>query len=325
MGIRRKLAIQYLRMASKIWRHAPRRFRSVQYGNHLHSLVLRLADRHQDHCTFFMRNRAELELMRRIASRIDHGSKMDIAVFACSIGAEVYSIAWTLRSARPDLTISIHAIDISQEVVDTAEQGIYSLKNCDAWGAHFCRIYEDEINEMFDRNGEFLSIKPWIREGISWHCADAGDPVLMSMLGPQDIVVANRFLCHMGPGCAERILRNVSRVLRPGGYLFASGVDLDVKTRVATDMKWKPVLELAEEIHEGDPSIRNTWPLTYWSKEPIQSNRDDAAIRYASAFQRTGSLNQARGAIEGDRLLPTLLGAARNDTNSPLSPTMQNG
>ena len=68
MGIRRKLAIQYLRMASKIWRHAPRRFRSVQYGNHLHSLVLRLADRHQDHCTFFMRNRAELELMRRIAS-----------------------------------------------------------------------------------------------------------------------------------------------------------------------------------------------------------------------------------------------------------------
>jgi chemotaxis methyl-accepting protein methylase len=80
-----------------------------------------------------MRNRAELELMRRIASKIDHGSKMDVAVFACSIGAEVYSIAWTLRSARPDLTISIHAIDISQEVVDTAEQGIYSLKNCDAW------------------------------------------------------------------------------------------------------------------------------------------------------------------------------------------------
>jgi hypothetical protein len=60
----------------------------------------------------------------------------------------------------------------------------------------------------------------------------------------------------MGPGCAERILRNVSRVLRPGGYLFASGVDLDVKTRVAMDMKWKPVSELAEEIHEGDPSIK---------------------------------------------------------------------
>ena len=127
MGIRRKLAIQYLRMAGKIWRHAPGRFRSVQYGNHLHSLVLRLADRHQDHCTFFMRNRAELELMRRIASRIDHGSKMDVAVFACSIGAEVYSIAWTLRSARPDLTISIHAIDISQEVVDTAEHTLSKI------------------------------------------------------------------------------------------------------------------------------------------------------------------------------------------------------
>ena len=41
--------------------------------------------------------------------------------------------------------------------------------------------------------------------------------------------------------------------------------------RVAIDMKWKPITELAKEIHEGDPSIRNTWPLTYWSKEPFQA------------------------------------------------------
>jgi 2-polyprenyl-3-methyl-5-hydroxy-6-metoxy-1,4-benzoquinol methylase len=90
----------------------------------------------------------------------------------------------------------------------------------------------------------------------------------------------------MGPACAERVLRNVSRLLKPGGYLFASGVDLDVRTKVATDMKWNPITELAEDVHEGDPSIRNTWPLTYWSKEPFQASRTDAAIRYASAFQR---------------------------------------
>lgn len=286
MGIRRKLAIQYLRMAGKIWRRAPECFRSVRYGNHLHSLVLRVSDRKQDGCTLFLRNRAELELIRRLALKIEQNSRIDIAVFACSKGAEVYSIAWTLKSARPDLTVNIQAVDILPYAVKVAEQGCYSLRDCDEWGAPFGRIYEDEMKEMFDRNGDVLSVKHWIREGISWHCADAGDPVFVSVLGPQDIVVANRFLCHMGPACAERVLRNVSRLLKPGGYLFASGVDLDVRMKVATDMKWKPITELAEDVHEGDPSIRNTWPLTYWSKEPFQASRTDAAVRYASAFQR---------------------------------------
>lgn len=286
MGIRRKFAILYLRMAGKIWRHAPGRFRSVQYGNHLHSLVLKFSDRKQDLFTSFLRNRAELELLRRVASRIEQNSRINIAVFGCSKGAEVYSMAWALKSARPDLTVNIQAVDILQDAVKVAEQGCYSLRDCDEWGAPFGRIYEDEMLEMFDRDGDVLRVKGWIREGISWHCADAGDPVFLSVLGPQDIVVANRFMCHMGPACAERVLRNVSRLLKPGGYLFASGLDLDVRMKVATDMKWKPITELAEEVHEGDPSIRNTWPLTYWSKEPYQASRTDAAVRYASAFQR---------------------------------------
>ena len=107
----------------------------------------------------------------------------------------------------------------------------------------------------------------------------------MSILGPQDIVIANRFLCHMGPGAADHILRNLAHVLKPGGYLFVSGIDLDVRTRVALEMKWNAVTELMEEVHDGDPSIRDCWPLEYWAKEPFQAKRYDAMIRYASAFQ----------------------------------------
>ena len=277
----------------------------VSYGTHLHSLVLRFADRRQNHSTFFLRNRAELELMRRLAAGGSYGSTMDIAVFGCSKGAEVYSIAWTLKAARPDLTINIRAIDISQEIVEFASQGVYSLQDPDAqaavgvtealklnWNTHRDQesvarrlmMCENEKNQMFDREGDYVRVKSWIKEGISWHCADAGDPELVSILGRQDVVVANRFLCHMDPAHAERILRNLDRVLKPGGYLFVSGVDLDVRTRVALDMKWKPVTELMEEVHDGDPSIRQGWPLEYWAKEPFQARRRDAMIRYASAF-----------------------------------------
>jgi chemotaxis methyl-accepting protein methylase len=268
-------------------------------------LVLRFADRRQNHSTFFLRNRAELELIRRLAAKTAQGSKLDVAVFACSNGAEVYSIAWALKAARPDLTIKIHAVDISQDIIEFAKEGVYSLENPLvqktagepvelSWNTYrdhapgyspFKLMSEDEKNEMFDRDSTSVRVKTWIKEGISWHCADAGHQELISIVARQDMVIANRFLCHMAPHAAEHILRNLARVLKPGGYLFVSGVDLDVRALVAADMKWKAITELMEEVHDGDPSIRDGWPLEYWAKEPFQAKRRDAMIRYASAFQ----------------------------------------
>src|SRR5258708_40201301 len=51
---------------------------------------------------------------------------------------------------------------------------------------------------------------------------------LIHVLGPQDIVVANNFLCHMAPLVAENCLRNIAGLVDQGGYLFVSGVDLEV-------------------------------------------------------------------------------------------------
>src|SRR5207247_5812754 len=97
------------------------------YGRHLHALVQRLAERGQSHGTFFFRNRPELELLRRLVDRKAPGASLEVSVFACSKGAEVYSIAWTIRSARPDLKLRLHAFDISQEIVEFAKNGAYSI------------------------------------------------------------------------------------------------------------------------------------------------------------------------------------------------------
>src|SRR6266404_7902553 len=130
--LQKLLVTRYLWVTGRIWRRIPVSLRSlpvvVSYGAHLHSLVLRFVDRRQNHSTSFLRNRAELQLMSRLAARAAHGSKMDVAVFACSKGAEVYSIAWTLKAARPDLTIKIRAIDISQDIIEFAKNGVYSLE-----------------------------------------------------------------------------------------------------------------------------------------------------------------------------------------------------
>ena len=125
----------YVSLISRIWRRLPASLRRLPagrlYGTHVHWAVRQHAERKQWFGTFFLRNRPELELMCRLVVPIGTGSGLNVAVLACSKGAEVYSIVWALRSAHPDLKLSIHAVDISQDVLEFAERGVYSLRSTD--------------------------------------------------------------------------------------------------------------------------------------------------------------------------------------------------
>jgi hypothetical protein len=83
-------------------------------------------------------------------------------------------------------------------------------------------------------------------------------------------------------------LRNLAPLVKPGGYLFVSGVDLDVRSKVAREFGWRPITELICEIHEGDQSLRRSWPLDYSALEPLDQSRADWQMRYASVFQLVG-------------------------------------
>src|SRR5213596_1716680 len=280
----------YLRLNKRIWERLPSRVRNLypirSYGTWLHSLVCLSARRKQFFGTFFLRNRPALELMRRLAPQKAHGSTLRIAVLGCSMGAEVYSILWTIRSARPDLKVLLDAVDISQEILSFAEKGIYAPNISQLVSASiFERLTEAEMVEMFDWEGDQAKVKSWLREGITWQLGDAADPELINILGPQDMVVASNFLCHMAGADAEKCLGNIARLVSPGRYLLVSGVDLNVRTKVALDLGWEPVRELMAEIHNGDPSVRADWPWEWWGLEPLNRRRRDWQIRYASSFR----------------------------------------
>src|SRR5262249_2102793 len=139
----------------------------------------------------------------------------------------------------------------------------------------FERITDQEFHDMFDLVGNQARIKANLRDGITWLRGDATNPEFATMLGLHDIVVANRFLCHMKPGAAEACLRNIARLVKKGGYLFVSGVDLDVRSRVAKDLGWHPVQDMIRHVHEGDPSLAQSWPLSYWGIEPFSQDQPD--------------------------------------------------
>src|SRR5215469_15545399 len=221
--IRRCLEV-YLARSRWIWRHLPSwlKNRSVghAYGRHLHALVRRYSRRSQNHSTFFMRNRPEMELMCRLMGQKAYGASVAISVLACSKGAEVYSILWSIRTSRPDLKITLQAVDISQEIIDFAKEGTYSLKGladlqvlnhldmtqkakliwttCRDQGHNqsesiFQRLDKYEMEAMFDREDDQAKVNSWLKEGITWRHLDASAPEIIDALGPQDVVVANRF------------------------------------------------------------------------------------------------------------------------------------
>jgi chemotaxis methyl-accepting protein methylase len=142
----------------------------------------------------------------------------------------------------------LRAVDISKDILAFAETGAYSLRNDDGLGAasasslgdggdvvantfkdqvtsNFERMSPAEMEALFERDKDLVRVKSRFREGITWHLADARDPSLIRALAPQDIVVANRFLCHMPPDEAEACLRNLAQLVKPDGHLFVSGVD----------------------------------------------------------------------------------------------------
>src|SRR6266446_1300574 len=208
----------YLRLNKRIWERLPSRVRNLypvqSYEAWLHALVCLRARRQQSFGTFFLRNRPALELMRRLVSQRDHGSTLRVAVLGCSIGAEVYSILWAIRSARPDLKVLLDAVDISKEILNFAEKGIYAPDTSQLVGASiFERLTKAEMAEMFDWEGDQAKVKSWLREGITWQLQDAADPEIIKVLGPQDMVVASNFLCHMAPTDAEKCLGNIGQLV----------------------------------------------------------------------------------------------------------------
>jgi SAM-dependent methyltransferase len=280
----------YLRFNRELWNKLPVSFTTHalirSYGHFLHRLVKAEGIRGQAFATFFLRNRPQLELIKRLVARRTEADALRIAVLGCSTGVEAYSVAWAIRSARPNLKVTLNAVDISRDAVEIGKRGVYSITNSQWTNSDiFERMADWEIEEFFERVNDEVIVKLWIKEGIKWQVGDVGDPEILNILEQQDIIVANNFLCHMDPPMAERCLRNIGRLMKPEGYLFVSGIDLDVRKKVADDLGWYPVEELLEDIHEGDRDLTSLWPLNYAGLEPLNKSRRDWKRRYAAVFQ----------------------------------------
>ncbi len=250
------------------------------YGRFVHRRRSKHQERIGSEYTRFFRNPSQLEVLRHIVIQKETGPALRLCVLGCSNGAEIYSALWTIRSARPDLHVIPFGLDISASAIETARKGLYLFGSKELEG-----LSDETIALAFDKGDGFLKILEWIREGVSWMVEDARNPGLLDILGPQDIVFANNFLCHMPESEAEDCVRNIFKLVVPGGYLFLWGVDLDIKTKAVKEIGLIPVTFRLEEVYKADKRALEVWPLKYWGLEPLDKSLPDWETRYATVFQ----------------------------------------
>lgn len=143
------------------------------------------------------------------------GGTIRIVSFGCSSGQEPYCIAMALDKAKdkfPDVTFEIIGVDYPSSALDRAKSGRYT---------HFDVQRGLPIRDLvtyFDRQAEDWVIKEHIRKAVKFE-----ETHLLSnldALGEFDVVVFRNALPHYSSPAQVRVLRGLSTLVKPLGYLL---------------------------------------------------------------------------------------------------------
>ena len=143
------------------------------------------------------------------------GGTIRIISFGCSSGQEPYSIAMILDKAKdkfPDVKFEIIGVDYPSSALDRAKAGRYT---------HFDVQRGLPIRDLvtyFDRKAEDWVVKDNIRKAVAFKEAHLLSN--LETLGQFDIVVFRNALPHYSSPAQVRVLRGLSTLVRPLGYLL---------------------------------------------------------------------------------------------------------
>ena len=203
--------------------------------------------------------------------------------FACSNGAEAYTLAAALRRRHPRLRFHIEASDHDPALVEIAREGVYGAD--DVW--RHGHAEHALVDELFDEEGGRYRVKPQVRAHVSFSQADLLSPALADCWGVADIVLAQNVLFHFGPDDMRRAFANLVRLLGDHSLLLIEGMDPDLKRALTCEHGLEPLdLDTRRIYQQSRQHIPSDWWNYYYGAEPWSWLRRDRARRYGSIFQR---------------------------------------
>lgn len=258
----------------------------LPYGRMRHRRLLRTANRQNDHTyTSFYRSPVQLDAL--VGPALDHlGPRPDpvpiqINIFACSNGAEAYTVASELCHRRPELRWQIRASDLHAHTIQQARLGSYSSEEL----AQGPGAPADFVKRTFDAAGGAWLVKPVLRERVSFEQADLLDDTVGARMPQADIVFLQNVLFHMPPPLARKAFASAIETLKPKSVLFLDGMELDMRVELTREAGLRPLGFRTREIYEySRRHIAANWWDYYYGCEPFWALAADRDRRYGTVF-----------------------------------------
>jgi chemotaxis protein methyltransferase CheR len=136
---------------------------------------------------------------------------------ASSTGEEPYSLSMTLLETFGNVVSDwrILATDISTRVLQKAQEGVYKPDALKTVSAAYRDRYFREVRGEEPR----FQVKEVVRAPVTYRRLNLSTPPF-PMKGPLDIVFCRNVMIYFDNDVRSRLLNEISRLLKPGGYLL---------------------------------------------------------------------------------------------------------
>lgn len=155
----------------------------------------------------------EKTLLPELTREKTAGGQLLIWSAACSSGQEAYSLAmlWDqMKIAGWDLKIL--GSDLSDRILKKARAGKFSQLEVNRG------LPARYLVKYFTRTGMDWEISPFLTRMVAWEKFNLKN--MMTGKGPFDIIMCRNVLIYFDTETKRAILKNMRRILKPGGYLI---------------------------------------------------------------------------------------------------------
>jgi chemotaxis protein methyltransferase CheR len=181
--------------------------------------IIHLLDVISTNVTSFFREESHFQMLADAARcwNLENRGRLRLWSAACSTGEEAYSMAMTVLDALDgrSVDLKILATDLSTRALERARAGAYSLERAAAVPLELRSRYLQRES----KGAPLLRIRPSLRPHVSFARLNLAE-VPFPMSGPFDAVFCRNVMIYFDAEVRRRLLKEIHRLLRPGGWLF---------------------------------------------------------------------------------------------------------
>jgi chemotaxis protein methyltransferase CheR len=182
--------------------------------------IVELLDAISTNVTSFYREPQHFDLLASLLTTWKKEGQRRFRIWsaASSTGEEPYTIAMTVLESigNRDADTRILATDISTRVLAKCQEGIYDPHKLDGVPKALRDKYFDRVQD----GGQYLyRAKDMMKQLIVFRRLNLATPPF-PMQGPLDVVFCRNVMIYFDNDVRSRLLREILRVLKPGGYLM---------------------------------------------------------------------------------------------------------